>query len=105
VLSVSVSQRAAEFGLRKALGADSREVLTSVMRESMAMAAIGGGIGIAAAVILSRSMESLLFGVSGSDPLTLLAVAGLIGLTAVVAALVPALKASRTDPMVALKGQ
>ncbi len=104
VLSISVSQRVPEIGLRKALGASSEEVLRGVVSESAVLALVGGGVGIGLGVLTTRAMGGLLFGVNGSDPLTLIAVGGVIGATALLAAVVPALRASRVDPMVALKG-
>ena len=74
------------------------------MSESAVLALVGGGVGIGLGVLTTRAMGGLLFGVNGSDPLTLIAVGGVIGATALLAAVVPALRASRVDPMVALKG-
>lgn len=104
VLSISVSQRVPEIGLRKALGASSQQVWRGVMLESAGLALVGGLVGIGLGVFVTRAMEGLLYRVSGSDPLTLVSVVGLIGVTALVAAALPALRASRVDPMVALKG-
>ena len=102
VLSVSVSQRLPEIGLRKALGASSGEILRGVVSESAVLAVVGGGVGAVLGVFVTGTMGSLLFGVNRSDPLILITVAGVIGATALVATALPALRASRVDPMVAM---
>ncbi len=103
VLAVSVNERVPEIGLRKALGASSAELLRSVLGESVPIIALGGVVGIVLGVLATGAMESLLFGVSGSDPITLVAVLLVIASTALLAAVMPARRASRVDPMVALK--
>jgi putative ABC transport system permease protein len=103
VMSYSVTQRSRELGVRIALGARRADVLRLVLRQGMSLALIGIGIGVAAALILTRLIESQLFGVRASDPLTFVAVALLLGATALIANLVPALRAMRVDPAVVLR--
>ena len=103
VMSYSVTQRSRELGVRIALGARRADVLRLVLRQGMSLALIGIGIGVAAALILTRLIESQLFGVRASDPLTFVVVALLLGTTALIANLVPALRAMRVDPAVVLR--
>jgi putative ABC transport system permease protein len=102
-MSYSVTQRSRELGVRIALGARRADVLRLVLRQGMSLALIGIGIGVAAALILTRLIESQLFGVRASDPLTFVVVALLLGTTALIANLVPALRAMRVDPAVVLR--
>jgi putative ABC transport system permease protein len=107
VMSYSVSQRTHEIGIRMALGASQKDVMKMVVGQGMALALVGVGIGLAAAFLLSflltRVMSSLLYGVSASDPLTFAALSVLLAGVALVANLVPARKAIKIDPMVALR--
>ncbi len=103
VMSYSVTQRSRELGVRIALGAGRADVVRLVLRQGMSLALIGIGIGLAAALLLTRLIESQLFGVQASDPVTFAAVAILLGTTALVANLVPALRAMRVDPAVVLR--
>ncbi len=103
VLSYSVIQRTREIGLRMALGAQPRDVLALVVREGMLVAIIGIGAGLAGALALSRLMATLLFGVTPGDPATMAAVAATLGAIALGACYIPALRAARVDPMVALR--
>lgn len=103
VLSFSVQQRTREIGVRMALGADGGNIRTMVMRQVGVMLLIGGAVGIAAALGLGRLAQSLLFQLEGHDPTALLAAVLLLTLVALAAALVPAQRAARVDPMLALR--
>jgi putative ABC transport system permease protein len=103
MVSYSVSQRIREMGIRIAIGAEHGDLLRLVLGHGARVALLGIGIGIAAALGLTRLMTSLLFGVSATDPLTFVGVAGLLTLVALAASLLPARRAMRVDPMVALR--
>jgi putative ABC transport system permease protein len=103
VLSYSVSQRTREIGLRMALGASGGNTIAMIVRNSVVMVAIGGVIGLIAATLLARSMEGILFGVEPFDlPSFTLAAATLL-IAGVAASLLPALRTTRVDPVVALR--
>jgi len=103
VLSYTVAQRTREIGVRMALGADARRVRTMVLRQVGIITVIGGVTGILAAIALSRLARTLLFGIEGSDPIAMIAAALLLGLVALLAGGIPAMKAARIDPMKALR--
>ena len=103
VLAYSVTQRTREIGLRMALGADSGRVRKMVLRQVGWMTLIGGIVGIAAAIGLGRVAQSLLFEVEGHDPVVLVSSTVLLVTIALAAGFVPALYASRIDPMRALR--
>ncbi|MGB9464038.1 MAG: ABC transporter permease [Candidatus Acidiferrum sp.] len=103
VVSYSVSQRRREMGIRIAIGAERGDVLRLVLGQGARAALLGISIGIAGALGLTRLMTNLLFGVRASDPLTFLAVAMLLTLVALAASYIPARRAMRLDPMVALR--
>jgi putative ABC transport system permease protein len=103
VVAYSVSQRTHEFGVRMALGAGRREVLGLVVRQGLLLAAAGVAIGLVAAAGATRLLSGLLFGVSPTDPLTYAAVATLLSFVALLACLIPARRATRVDPMIALR--
>jgi putative ABC transport system permease protein len=103
VLSYSVTQRTPEIGVRMALGANSSEVLWMVARQGLKLVVIGLGVGLLAAFFLTRLIGSLLYGVSAKDPLTFAAAALALGLVAAIAAVIPSLRATRIQPMSALR--
>lgn len=103
VISYTVSQRQREIGIRLALGAQQAKVLQMVLSQAAKMALVGVVIGMGAALALTRLMASLLFGVTAHDPATFAAVAALLILVAVMACYIPARRAMRVDPMVALR--
>ena len=103
VMSYSVSQYTREIGIRMALGARAADVLRLIVRQGMGLVGIGLAIGAAGALALTRVMRSLLFGVSAADPLTFVSVAALLAAVAFAASYIPARRATRVDPMVALR--
>lgn len=103
VISYSVLQRTPEFGIRMALGADLNDVLRLVLARGAKLAFLGVAIGAPAAFVLARFMSSLLFGIAPADPLTYAGVTGLLLLVAISACYIPARRASRVDPLVALR--
>lgn len=103
VLSYSVAERRKEFGIRLALGAQKRDILQLVIGQGIRPVAIGLAIGLTASFALTRLIERLLFGVSATDPATLIGIALLLAATAIVACLLPARRAMRIDPWVTLR--
>ncbi len=103
VISYTVRRRRREIGIRRALGAGPRQVAGHVLRQSLTLAVVGVALGLGGALAVTRVLRSMLFGVSPTDPITLAAVSLLLILIAVIAAYGPARRATRVDPMMALR--
>ena len=103
VIAFSVTQRTHEFGIRLALGAQGGDILRLVLRQSLFLTLTGAGIGMAASLVLTRFLQSLLFGVTATNPIMLLGAPAVLCGAALLASYLPARRATRVDPMVALR--
>ena len=103
VMSYSVAQRTNEIGIRMALGAQTRDVLRLIVKQGVTLVLIGLALGIVGALALTRVLGTLLFGVTTKDPATFIAIAGLLSLVALLACYVPAWRATKVDPLEALR--
>jgi putative ABC transport system permease protein len=105
VMSFLVAQRTPEIGLRMALGAQSADVLRLILRQGMLLAAIGAIIGLSIGLGGTRLLKTLLYGVSAIDPMTFAVVTLLLGSVTLLACWLPAHRATRVDPMIALRAE
>jgi len=103
VMSYSVAQRTNEIGIRMALGAQTRDVLGLIVKDGMKLVLLGLVLGISGALVLTRLLSSLLFGVTTRDPATFVAIAALLSFVAILACYIPAWRATRVDPLEALR--
>ena len=102
VLAYQVTQRRREIGIRMALGAERNTIFSLVLREGAVMVGLGAALGLLGAFMLRQTLQSQLYGITATDPAVLAAVSAVLMFIAVVACLVPARKAARTDPVIAL---
>jgi ABC-type antimicrobial peptide transport system permease subunit len=105
VIAYSVTQRTQEIGIRMAIGAQRRDVLALILRSGIKLVGAGVAAGLLAALIFSRVLASLLYGVSAHDPLVFAGIAALLVGIAALACLFPAWRATRVDPLVALRSE
>jgi putative ABC transport system permease protein len=102
-MTYNVARRVREIGIRMALGAEPAGVLSLILRDGMLLVGLGAGIGLVGAAAVTRVLRNLLFGIAATDPVTYGGAAVLLIVVALAACYVPARRAARTDPMVALR--
>ena len=105
ILAYSVEQRVREIGVRVALGADKREIFRLIIGNGMRLALVGAAVGVLAALALTRLMVGMLSGLTSTDPLTYITVVGMLVISALLASYLPARRATRVDPIVALRAE
>jgi ABC-type antimicrobial peptide transport system permease subunit len=105
VIAYSVTQRTQEIGIRMALGAQQQDVLRMIVGHAVMLAVVGMAIGSAVALLLTRLMTGLLYATAPTDPATFLAVATVLGAVAVLASYLPGRRATRVDPVIALRSE
>ena len=105
MIAYLVNQGTRELGIRIALGASQRNILSLVVRQGMALAFSGVMIGLAAALLLTRLIRSLLFGVEATDPITFTGISLLLAMVALLASYIPAQRAARIDPLISLRSE
>jgi putative ABC transport system permease protein len=103
VMAYSVTQRSHELGIRIAVGASPRDILRLVLGQGVRMTLLGAAIGLVASLAVTRALSSLLFGVSTTDPVTFIVVPVVLAFVAMLACYLPARRAMRVDPMIALR--
>ena len=103
VMNYAVTLRTREIGLRMALGAQPREVLRLILKQGLLLTAVGIAVGLAGALALTRVMSGLLFGVGSTDPVTFAAIALLLAFVSLIACYLPARRATRVNPLIALR--
>jgi ABC-type antimicrobial peptide transport system permease subunit len=103
VIAYSVEQRTAEFGIRIAVGAQPEQLLGQVMKQGITLGLVGVAIGLSSALLLTRFLEGMLFGVSKSDPSSLATTAGVLTFVSALASLLPAVRAMQIEPLRALR--
>jgi putative ABC transport system permease protein len=103
VMSYWVAQRTHEIGVRMALGAQSKDVLRMVLRQSVVMTAVGLALGIGGALALTRFLTGMIYGLTAKDPAAFASVSALLAIVAVAASCIPARRATKVDPMIALR--